>query len=266
MIVRSNDADIFYTQQGEGAPVVLLHPFPINHDFWRGVAADLSTQYKLIMPDLRGMGRSSVGDGPASMKKHAEDIRRVCDDVRVGKAVFVGVSIGGYLLFEFWRSLRERVTALAFCNTRANAETEEGRKSRLEAVRQIEERGPEQFVDSLLPRLIGETTRRNRPDIVEDARRMALEGTGKGIIANQLGMAERPDSIPTLSTINVPTLFIGGTEDIGAPQEAIERMHKGVRGSRMRMIPQAGHYAAMEKPREFAEILREFLGGVKHTG
>ena len=266
MIVRSNDADIFYTQQGEGAPVVLLHPFPINHDFWRGVAADLSSQYKLIMPDLRGMGRSSPGDGPASMKKHAEDIRRVCDDARVDKAVFAGVSIGGYLLFEFWRSLRERVTALAFCNTRANAETEEGKRVRLEAVRQIEARGTEQFIDALLPRLLGETTRRNRPDIVEDARRMALEASGKGIIANQLGMAERPDSIPTLTTINVPTLVIGGTEDTGAPQEEIERMHKGVRGSQMRMIPQAGHYAAMERPQQFTEILREFLGSVQHTG
>jgi pimeloyl-ACP methyl ester carboxylesterase len=266
MIVRSGDADIFYEAQGDGAPVVLLHPFPIHHGFWQYVSAILSPQYKLVMPDLRGMGASTPGDGPATMQKHAEDVRRVCDDARIGKAAFVGVSIGGYLLFEFWRRHRERAIGMAFCNTRAGVETEEGKKARYEAARLIEERGTEQFIDGLIPRLIGETTRRNRPDIVDEARRMALSATAKGLIANQLGMAERPDSIPTLATISVPTLFVGGTEDLGAPPAEIERMHNGVRGSRMKMIQNAGHYAAMEKPEEFAEILREFLMTLPHAG
>jgi 3-oxoadipate enol-lactonase len=266
MLVRSGDADIFYESQGDGAPVVLLHPFPIHHGFWQQVSQILSAQYRLILPDLRGLGVSAPGEGPATMDKHAEDLRRVCDDARVGKAVFVGVSIGGYLLFEFWRRYRDRALGLAFCNTRAGAETDEGKKGRLEAAQKIEERGTEQFVDGLIPRLIGETTRRNRPDIVDEARRMALVSTGKGLIANQLGMAERPDSMPTLATITVPTLFIGGTEDVGAPPSEIERMHAGVRGSKMRMIQNAGHYAAMERPEEFAEILREFLVVLQHTG
>jgi pimeloyl-ACP methyl ester carboxylesterase len=266
MIVRSGDADIFYDEQGDGAPVVLLHPFPIHHGFWQNVSAILSPQYKLIMPDLRGMGASTPGDGPATMQKHAEDVRRVCDDARIGKAAFVGVSIGGYTLFEFWRRSRERAIGLAFCNTRANAETDEGKKGRLDAAQRIEERGTEQFLDGLIPILVGETTKRNRPDILEEAWRMALIATGKGLIANQLGMAERPDSIPTLTTISVPALFVGGTEDVGAPPAEIERMHNGARGSRMKIIQNAGHFAAMEKPQEFAEILREFLMTLKHTG
>jgi 3-oxoadipate enol-lactonase len=266
MLVRSGDADIFYAVQGDGAPVVLLHPFPVHHEFWNPVAAILSNQYKLIMPDLRGMGASAPGEGAATMQKHSDDVKRVCDDARIGKAVFVGVSIGGYLLFEFWRRYRERATGLAFCNTRANAETEEGRKGRLEAAQKIEERGTEQFVDGLLPRLIGETTRRNRPDIVDEARRMARVANGKGLIANQLGMAERPDSLPTLAAISVPTLFVGGTEDVGAPPAEIERMHAGLRGSQIKMLQNAGHYAALERPEDFAEILREFLGRLQHTG
>jgi 3-oxoadipate enol-lactonase len=266
MIVRSNDADVFYIVQGDGAPVVLLHPFPINHAFWHPVAEELSTQYSLIMPDLRGLGASTPGDGAATMQKHAEDLKKVCDDIGVGKATFIGVSIGGYILFEFWRRLRERVVGLGFCDTRANAETEEGRKTRAQAIQQIEERGVELFVDGLIPRLMGETTMRNRPDIVDEARRMMLVSTGKGVIANQLGMMERPDSNWTLATINVPTLFVGGSEDVGAPPDVIGEMHRQVRGSQLRIIPNAGHYSAMEKPLEFAGILREFLGGVNHTG
>lgn len=266
MQVRSNDTDILYSVQGDGPPVVLLHPFPLNHRFWVPVAERLSPQYKLIMPDLRGLGDSAPGDGPATMEKHAEDVRRVCDDARVGKAVFLGVSIGGYILFEFWRRFRERLTAVGFCNTRAGADTDEGRKGRLESVKQIEERGTETFIDNLLPKLLGETTRRNRPDIVADARRMALAATGKGVIANQLGMAARHDSIATLGTIDVPTLCVGGNEDIPSPTAEIERIHRGIRGSKFRVIDHAGHFAALEKPEEFAVILREFLMSVKHAG
>lgn len=266
MQVRSNDAEIIYSTQGDGPAVVLLHPFPLNHRFWLPVAERLSPQYKLIVPDLRGLGDSAPGDGPATMEKHAEDLRRLCDDARVGQAVFVGVSIGGYILFEFWRRFRERVTALGFCNTRAGADTEEGRKGRLESAKQIEQRGTELFIEGLLPKLMGETTRRNRPDIVGEARKMALATTGKGLIANQLGMAARPDSIPILATIDVPTLCVGGSEDIPAPTAEIERIHQGIRGSRLRVIQQAGHFAALERPEEFAEILREFLMGVRHKG
>jgi len=266
MHVRSNGTDIVYSVQGDGPPVVLLPPFPLNHRFWLPVAERLSPQYKLIMPDLRGLGDSAPGDGPATMEKHSDDMRRLCDDARIGKAVFVGVSIGGYILFEFWRRFRERVTALGFCNTRAGADTDEGRKGRMESVKQIEERGTEMFVDGLLPKLLGETTKRNRPDIVAEARKMALSTTGKGLIANQLGMAARPDSIPMLGTIDVPTLCVGGSEDIPAPTAEIERIHKGIRGSKMRVIQQAGHFAALENPEAFTEVLREFLMNVRHTG
>lgn len=265
MQVRSNDTNIAYFVQGDGPPVVLLHPFPLNHRFWLPVAERLSQEYKLIMPDLRGLGDSAPGDGPAAMEKHAEDLRRLCDEARVGKAVFVGVSIGGYILFEFWRRFRERVTALGFCNTRAGADSEEGRKGRLESVKQIEERGTEMFIDGVLAKLVGETTKSNRPDIVAEARQMGLAATGRGLIANQLGMAARADSIPMLGTIDVLTLCVGASEDIPAPTAEIERIHRGIRGSKLRVIRQAGHLAALERPDEFAEIMREFLIGVRHS-
>jgi 3-oxoadipate enol-lactonase len=266
MIVRSNDADIFYIVQGKGAPVVLLHPFPANHRFWLPVVERLSNQYRLIVPDLRGLGGSSLGDGPATMEKHAEDVRRVCDDAGANKPVFVGVSIGGYILFEFVRRFRERVGAIVFNNTKAAADTEEARKGRIEAAEQVRQRGPEWFIDLQIPKLIGETTRRNRPDIVDEARKIMMASTANGIAAGQLGMASRPDSTPTLGMITAPALFVGGAEDVLTPPDEIDQMHAGVRGSRKRMIPAAGHYAAFEKPEEYVSVLREFLGSVPHTG
>jgi len=110
--VRSGDADIFYWTLGDGPPVVLLHPFPVHHEFWLPVTDTLAARHRLILPDLRGHGDSGVGEGPATMEKHAADVRAVMDDADVGRAPMIGVSIGGYLLFEFWRKYQAHIGVL----------------------------------------------------------------------------------------------------------------------------------------------------------
>src|SRR3974390_3029510 len=121
--VRSCDAQLFYEVTGEGPTVVLLHPFPLNHYFWAPITAQLISRYRLIIPDLRAHGASELGNGPVTMQKLADDLALICREERAGKAAFVGVSIGGYLLFEFWRRYRGAVAALVLANTRAGAET-----------------------------------------------------------------------------------------------------------------------------------------------
>src|ERR1700674_4544896 len=116
--IKSGDAEIVYQFLGDGLSVVLLHPFPVNHEFWLPVAQSLSTRSRLIMPDLRGHGDSDIGEGPATMAKHAADIARVMGGAEVGRAPMVGVSIGGYALFEFWRQQRRRMAAPRLCNTK----------------------------------------------------------------------------------------------------------------------------------------------------
>src|ERR1700685_75773 len=109
--IKSGDAEIQFRVLGTGAPVILLHPFPVNHEFWLPVAQALETKFRLILPDLRGHGDSGVGEGPATMEKPAADLARVMDAAGVGRAPMVGVSIGGYALFEFWRRSRGRIAA-----------------------------------------------------------------------------------------------------------------------------------------------------------
>lgn len=243
----------------------MLHPFPANHQFWMPVADALATQYRLVLPDLRCHGESSLGEGVATMEKHADDVLRVCDELEIGRAMFVGCSIGGYILFELWRRQRERVSALVLSNTKAPADTNEARAGRLQSAQDVLERGPEQFIDSMIPKLLAETTRTNRPDVVERARRMMMRSSAEGISRAQKGMAERPDSIPTLATINVPTLVIGGDEDVATPVAEAERMHKGIRGSELNVVRKAGHYAAFEQPEAVQAVLREFLGKHKNA-
>jgi 3-oxoadipate enol-lactonase len=259
MHVRSADADIAYEVLGRGPDLVLLHPFPANHGIWMPVAARLADRFRIILPDLRGHGDSTSGDGPATMEKHAADLARVCDDAGVGSAIFGGESIGGYILFEFWRRHRDRVSGLILCNTRAAGDTAEARTTRLRAADEVLEHGIEPFLEATIPRLLGETTRRNRPDLVAAARAMMLRMTPQGIAAVQRGMAERPDSTATLATIGVPTLILAGEEDQATPLADAQLMHREIPGSQLRVIPRAGHYAVFERSDDASAILRPFL-------
>ena len=178
------------------------------------------------------------------MQKLADDLDRLCRELEITRAIFVGVSIGGYALFEFWRRYRERVAAIVLANTRA------GRRDSptdvpvaLQTAERVLREGTAGFIDELLQKLFSKTTMANRPDIVDAARVMAKKMSPADIAEVQRGMAERPDSIATLATINVPTLIIAG-EDDSVPLAELELMHQRIAGSQLRVIGKAGHYAA----------------------
>ncbi len=260
--VRSGDAEIAYSVEGDGPPLVLLHPFPAHHAFWVPAAQVLASSHRVVMPDLRGHGQSEIGAGPATMEKHAGDILRVLDDADIGRAVFCGVSIGGYILFEFWRRHRERVAALALSCTRPQADTPEARTTRLKNAELVLERGTEWFVDLMIPKLLGKSTRESRPDLVAGARSMMLQMSPQDIAQVQQGMAIRPDSVPTLQSINVPSLLVMGEEDTLAPPADGELMRQQIQGSRLTVIPRAGHFAAWEQPDVVGTLLRQFLDAI----
>jgi 3-oxoadipate enol-lactonase len=260
--VKSDDAEIFYWTLGDGPPVILLHPFPVHHEFWLPVAESLSTRYRLVLPDLRGHGASGIGEGPATMQKHVADLARVMDNAKVDRAPIIGVSIGGYAIFEFWRKFRGRVAAIGLCNTKAPADAPEARSGRLQAARDVLEHGTEPFFESMISKLFGKSTRENRPDLVDGALRMMRKMSPEDIAQVQRGMAERPDSMETLKTIDIPTLIITGDEDIMTGANEADLMRQRIPGSQMRVIPKAGHYSPWEQPQEAAQLLRSFLDGI----
>jgi pimeloyl-ACP methyl ester carboxylesterase len=147
------------------------------------------------------------------MEKHASDLTRVLDECGVARAIFAGVSIGGYVLFEFWRRFRSRVAGLVIVDSRPQADTQEARANRLKGAADVMERGSEPFLESLVPKLFGRTVLEARPDLVDRARQMMKKMSPHAIAQVQQGMAARPDSVPTLKTINVPTLVRIGEED-----------------------------------------------------
>ena len=260
--IKSGDAEIVYWTLGDGPPVLLLHPFPANHEFWLPVAEALATRYRILLPDLRGHGESEVGEGPATMEKHAADIAHVLDHADVGRAPLVGVSIGGYAIFEFWRKYRGRVAALGLCNTKAPADGPEARAGRLQAANDVLERGTESFFESMIAKVMAKATREMRPDLVDGALRMMRKMSPEDVAQVQRGMVARPDSVEILKTINVPTLLITGDEDQLTGANEAELMRQHISGSQLRVIPKAGHYSPWEQPEQVSKLLRQFLDGL----
>ncbi|MBV8050062.1 MAG: alpha/beta fold hydrolase [Acidobacteriaceae bacterium] len=256
--IRSDDAEIVYEVAGSGPPIVLLHPFPANHQLWYPCVPALQQRYQLILPDLRGHGDSEAGEGPATMAKHAADLARILDAEQVARAIFVGVSIGGYILFEFWRKYRLRVSGIVLCNTKAAGETAASRAARLQAAADVLERGTEPFFESMVTKVFAETTRRTRPDLIEGALAMMRKMSPEDVAWVQRGMAERPDSVETLKTVNVPSLIVTGDEDGLTGASEAELMRRNIAGSEMIVVRRAGHYSPWEQPQEVGRLLRQF--------
>jgi len=259
MILKTDDDGLFYEIRGEGPDVVLLHPYPSDHSYWTPMAQHLESRFRLVLPDLRGLGRSAVGESALSMVKLSDDLLRLCDELKIGRAAFVGCSVGGYILFEFWRRSRERVKALVLMDTRAGTDTDEGKAGRLKNADDIMQRGPEWAIEQMMPKLLAPVTMNSRLDVVERAKSTMRHGGAAGMAAMQRAMASRADSTDTLTEINVPTLVLGGEDDAPAPVSELERMARRIRGAELKIVRRAGHFAAFEQPDESGRLVREFL-------
>src|SRR3954465_14892167 len=169
--IVSDGADIFYDVAGAGASVVLLHPFPVHHEFWLPATKYLASRYRLIMPDLRGHGESGPGHAPAPIQRHAADVAHVMTDAGIDRAPLIGVSIGGYTIFEFLGRFRDRLSGLVLCNTKAPPDIGEAKAARLEAANDVLQRGTEPFFEGLLKKALAESRRQSRPHLVDGAPR-----------------------------------------------------------------------------------------------
>ncbi len=262
----SDGTKLFCTTVGQGPSVVLLHPTPLNHRFWLPLAEILAPNYRLIIPDLRGHGQSELGEGPITVEKLAADTGRLLDHFQINKALFAGCSIGGYTLFEIWRTMPDRVEAFAFCCSKAQADDEPARAKREQNIAQIRERGTAEFIEGNLQTLIGSTARRRWPQKVAEAREMMQTAGPESIIAMQQGLALRPDSVATARTIRVPCCVLAGGEDPGSTPADMrllaEQIRNGGYGAEYNEIPDGGHYVPFEQPELVARILRRFFDSV----
>jgi pimeloyl-ACP methyl ester carboxylesterase len=226
---------------------------------WDDQAQALGASHRVVRFDDRGFGGSPPGDGPLTMERIADDAAALMDHLGLERAVVAGCSMGGYAALAMVRRHADRIRGLVLQDTRAGADTQEARKTRAELAEKVLKEGAQAALDAFLPKLVGKTTAEERPAVVARVREMVLRASPRGIANALHGLAGRADSVPTLREVRVPTLVFCGEEDTITPVAESEALHRGIAGSRLEVIPRAGHLSSLENPEAVNAAFRSFL-------
>jgi len=253
-----DQSEIAYLDLGRGAPLLLVHGFPLDHSMWDGQHA-LSEHCRLLIPDLPGFGSSRYDGEEWCMDRIASELMKWLDAIQVPQVIYCGLSMGGYLGWRFWKNDPQRLLALIACNTRAAADSEIVARARHMSAAAVRQQGVGGMAAEMIPRLLAEPTRMNRPEIADQVARMISQSSPATVAQAQLAMATRPDATSWLTEIGCPALFVGGQFDPITPSDEMRANARLLTGSQFVEIPQVGHLSPLENPELFNSAVMDFL-------
>jgi pimeloyl-ACP methyl ester carboxylesterase len=237
--------------------LVLVHAFPFGSAMWRGQLTAFPG-WRIVTPPLAGFdGHPRVAE--PTMDAYARDLLATLDRMGIDRAVFAGLSMGGYTMFGVLRQAPERVLGLILADTRTSVDSPDRRAARERSIALARSEGPSAIADEMIPNILGQMTRASRPDVVAEVRALIESQPAETIADGLRAMMDRPDSAAVLDRIAVPTTIIVGVEDTVTPPSDAEFMHQRIRGSTLVSIPASGHMANLETPDAFNEAVRAFL-------
>jgi pimeloyl-ACP methyl ester carboxylesterase len=249
-----------YDDVGQGNPIVLLHAFPLARAMWRPQVDVLQNAYRLIVPDLPGFGGSDGFAAPPSVEGMADAVAGLLDALGLAEPVVLGgLSMGGYVALAFAHKYPARLRGLLLADTRAEADTAEGKANRDKLMAFAQDHSAQDVFDQMLPKMVSEATRTGRPEVISEARRLATAQTIPGIIGALQALRDRPDASPWLAKISVPTLVVVGSDDALTPPVMARSLVSGLRSGRLAAVNGAGHLANLEQPEAFNAAVRSFL-------
>lgn len=265
---RLHDRLVAYHDVGSGRALVLIHAFPLSADQWLPQLDGRPAGWRLIAPDVRGFrgaGREpqvEAGLDAAAMNTHAADVLALMDHLGLERAVVGGLSMGGYITLALARLAPERLDGLVLADTKATADDEAGRAARDKMVALVTEKGPAAVADLMLPKVIGETSQRTQPGLLDEVRAAMLHNTAEGIASAVRAMKSREDFTAWLPAITCPTLVICGVEDVLTPPSDSRAMASAIPGAELVLLPGIGHLSNLEAPGPFTAALQAFLGRI----
>ena len=265
--IEINGFRMAYRDEGSGPVLLLVHAFPLAAMMWNPQIEVLRYNYRVLAPDLRGFGQSkgTLAGRFASVEEYADDLAALVQNLGLDKEkiVLIGLSMGGYIAFAFYRKYAQMVRGLVLCDTRSESDTDQARQNRFRLIEDLRELGMEAAVEANLPKLLSPENYVNRDDLVADlSRTIYLNGTD-GAIAAAGALAHRPDSTPLLAKIAVPTLVIHGQDDQIIPVESARKMAQAIPDWQLSIVPRAGHLSNLENPEFFNQALETFLKELK---
>jgi len=259
---KINGMTLAFNDRGTGLPIVFLHAFPLNRTMWAKQEDALSSQCRVITIDLRGHGESDAPLWHYSLDQAADDVHGLLDYLSIRQAVFVGLSMGGYILFAFYRKYADYVKGLVLADTKSQADTDEGKQARFEMAQIAYKQGARAIADIMIPKLLSPATIQTRPELVQRVRTMIEGNQVSGIAGDLMAMAERPDSIPLLQRMTCPAQIIVGELDLPTPPSDATLMADRIPNAHLAIIPGAAHLSNLEQPDLFNETVRSFVANV----
>ena len=246
-----------------GVPVVFVHGFSFSKEMWKPQVEALKNDYYVITYDVRGHGASDVGDGQYSVEYFVDDLIGLLDHVKLSSAVVVGLSMGGYIALRAIERHPERFRALVLCDTRSEADNNEGKTKRAQQAKTVKWDGMERFAESFVSAVFYERTLKENSETVEKIRSVIEKTSPLSVAGTLLALAARTDTTSSLYNIKVPTLILVGQHDNITPPSSSQAMKEKIRTAELHVISKSGHLSNLENPEEFNKHLLRFLAKLR---
>lgn len=259
-LTELKDFSLSYNDIGKGhIPIIFLHGFPFDKSSWDKQLHFLKESERVIAIDIRGFGKSTLGNEEATIEMYADDLISLMDDLSIDKAIVCGLSMGGYIVLNAVNRYQERFEAIILCDTQCIADSAEQKEGRMATIKEIKQKGLENFADKFIENAFFKDALIHKKEVVRKTKNVILETSIEAVMAGLNALATRHDSCSELSKIYVPTLIICGKEDKITPPIQSKYFHSNIKGSKICFLENAGHLSNLECPNEFNEAISEFI-------
>jgi len=254
-------AKLAFDESGKGPPLVLLHGFPLDARVWKTQRAALSDRFRVITPDLRGFGRST-SDQPFSLVDLADDVHELLGQIGALPCVLGGLSMGGYTALAYAKKYTADLRGLVLIDTKAEADTPEGKQGREKMIQLAREKGSKAAADQMMPKMLAPDAAKTRPAVAAELRTIMEACPPKTIEHALAAMRDRPDRSGELESIPVPTLVIVGDADAITPPDVATKMYQSLTDGQLVTIDGGGHMTCMEQPEQVNRAIRDFASAL----
>jgi 3-oxoadipate enol-lactonase len=260
MNMKVNGLSVYLYGNQKNQPVIFVHGFPFDHTMWKEQIDELKDKYYCIAYDVRGLGKSVVRDGQFTMEMYVDDLFNIIDKLKLKKPYVCGLSMGGYITLRAVERDQNKFKGLILCDTRSDADNDEGKLKRANVIKQINEDGVEKFVKGFVSGLFADETKDENPDLYISVIKRCQKSTAVGVKGALLAIMSRTETTNYLSQIYIPSLVLCGSFDKLTPPNVMRIIAEKIDNSEFAVIPRAGHLAPLENPDCVNDMIMKFLG------
>lgn len=258
MVTNKSDLSIFTKGNPQNEPIVFVHGFPYDHTMWDRQIAELKSNYYCVSYDIRGLGQSPIGDGQYTMESFADDLEFIIRELNLNKPILCGLSMGGYISLRSVERNQSIYSALILCDTRSEADNNEGKLKRAAGIKKINTIGIKEFVNEFVQNCFSVKSL-NSEEYFQTLKK-SLNSDPVGVKGCLIAMLSRTDTTNYLSKIKIPTLILCGEDDRLTPPDVMQKMAEQIPNSKFVIVPDAGHMAPIENAEFVNSRIKRFLG------